>query len=123
MAVVRELNSTLSYQEEKLFKWILDADLQGLSPPHDLIHDMAYHIFRLNDDNLTLGLNWVNRFISRHEELKTRRMKGQEGSRIDAMDYEVLERWVERFQRLVDDKKIAPTNMWNMDEKCQQLCK
>jgi hypothetical protein len=58
-------------QEEFLTEWILEQDLQGYTPSHTRIREMAARILRMNGDVEPLGKAWVPKYIQRNPRVKS----------------------------------------------------
>jgi hypothetical protein len=58
-------------QEEFLTEWILEQDLQGYTPSHTRIREMAARILRMNGDVEPLGKAWVQKYIQRNPRVKS----------------------------------------------------
>ena len=65
------LKSLTKLEEEVIVQRILDENLRGLPPSKLHVRDMADRLLRERGGNPT-GKNWVDRFIKRTPELRTR---------------------------------------------------
>jgi len=65
-------------EEDTLLQWILSLDQHGAAPWPASVQDMANILLSeccAADIKQCVGKNWVYRFISRHEELKTQYLR------------------------------------------------
>ena len=60
-------------QEDTLFCYIKDLQLQYQPPTHRQIHEIAQNLANQNVVASALGKHWVSRFIQRHPQLQTGR--------------------------------------------------
>jgi 4-hydroxybenzoate polyprenyltransferase len=67
-----------------------------------------------------LGYRWVDRFLTRHERVKTKKSVLLERSRTRGSTRERYEDFFGRLRTQIDTKKIAPCNIANMDEHGMQ---
>ena len=66
----------------------------------------------------TVGINWVNRFLSRNPGFKKSYLQYQERARSAASnDKELQADFLRKLDNLIRRKKIKPENLWNCDEK------
>ena len=64
-----------------------------------------------------LGDSWMQRFLSRHPELKSRFSTPKDKERVMAENPEVFARWYELFLDMRSKYEITDRNTYNMDEK------
>lgn len=77
---------------------------------------MAVLVSKVSGGAVTLGNNWVPRFLHRHPEIHTK-----VGIKIDALRLQntipkVLEAWFTKPREFQAEKQVDTTNIWNMDE-------
>ena len=76
----------------------------------------------VNDDDVQLvnydafGKDWVHRFMSRHPQLASARRKLIEAARVKDVSIERLIKWFENLQSVINEYKIEPGNLYNMDK-------
>lgn len=104
-------------QEADLSAWILALERGGHSPTKVLIRGFAHCILEADGDKTPLGLHWVDSFISRHPELRTKIGRPVSASRIEGTtNKEVVADYFAHLRQLQDEYKVLPRNMANMDE-------
>jgi hypothetical protein len=61
-------------EEDSLEKWILDLDRRGKAPTYSLVQEMANILLaqRSTTTTITVGQNWVYKFVKRRENLRVR---------------------------------------------------
>jgi hypothetical protein len=78
--------------------------------------------FGVNDDDVQLvnyepfGKDWAPRFMSRHPQLNSARMKLIEAARVKDVSVERFTRWFYDLERVITEYGIQPENIYNMDE-------
>ena len=114
-------------QEKELVRWITELTKTGYSPRHATVLEMA-QIIRRKHDPVTLeqtlnsvsvekiGSQWIQRFIRRHPELKTVRLRKMDLGRVKDTSYVRLAKWFEDFKLVKEKYNILPENIYNMDE-------
>src|SRR5205814_8216828 len=59
-------------QENKVVRWILLQEKLGYAPSHNQIRSVVVSVSRQNGDTSSLGNRFMERFIKRHPEIKTK---------------------------------------------------
>jgi hypothetical protein len=114
-------------EEAELVRWIAHSTATGYPPRHFTLRSMAADLQRrrvheLNDETIErvsypkIGLKWVQRFLSRHTELKSTTGRSIDASRVKDVSPEILTRWLEEYDRVVQEYNIDLENTYNMDE-------
>ncbi|KAF5703647.1 hypothetical protein FMUND_12901, partial [Fusarium mundagurra] len=70
-------------QEDRLAFWILRQEFLGYAPSHSQIRACVIGLLRQQDEHPNLGRNWVNKFINRRADLKTKMGRRQEAKSAD----------------------------------------
>ena len=76
----------------------------------------------LNDESIEyvsypkIGTKWVKRFLARHSELKSTTGRSIDAARVKDASPEILRRWLEEYNRVVQEYDIERENTYNMDE-------
>jgi len=120
------MNLTI-HEEKELVHWITRLTQCGYAPRYSTVRELAEiirnrHIFGVNDDDIQLvnyepfGKDWVPRFMSRHSQLKSARIKLIEAARVKDVSVERLTKWFEDLQCVITEHGIQPENIYNMDE-------
>jgi hypothetical protein len=81
----------------------------------DLLASVANRILKKKGDFTPVGKHWAARFVERHPDLKTIKLKFLDQSRKMMHKKELLREWFELFQML-QDEGVEDCNIWNMDE-------
>lgn len=63
-----------------------------------------------------IGRNWIERFIARHPELKSKKEQHLEIERVAASNPSIITAWFKAVESILDDPQIEPGNIWNADE-------
>jgi hypothetical protein len=101
-------------QEDRLAFWILRQESLGYAPSHSQIRACVIGLLRQQGEHLDLGRNWVNKFINRRADLKTKMGRRQEAQRFDSF----TPRAVHWYFDIRDGQYgwIKPENTVNVDE-------
>lgn len=94
---------------------ILDLDARGFPPSKALVRDMADKL-RAERQKAPVGKNWVDRFVNRSGQLRTRWTRSYDDQRKKQEDPEVISAW---FKLVADVKAkygIQNENTYNFDK-------
>ena len=101
-------------QEEALINYIKRCDECGFSAFPSMIHDAAFRILNAGlkppSVLIYLGRDWVTRWLKAHLELHKQKQKAREVDRIEASEYTALEDWYRKFERVVNQYGILPSD-------------
>ena len=114
-------------EEQELVHWITTLTQRGYAPRYRTVRELAEiipnrRVCGVNDDDVHLvnydefGKDWVPRFMSRYPQLVHARRKCIEAARIKDVSVERLTKWFEDLKNVVEEYKIEPRNLYNMDE-------
>jgi len=114
-------------EEKELVHWITTLTQRGYAPRYSTVRELAEiirnrRVHGVNDDNVQLvnydafGKDWVPRFMSRHPQLVSARRKLIEAARVKDVSVERLTNWFENLQSIINEYRIEPGNLYNMDE-------
>ena len=78
---------------------------------------MAEDLLRAKGDIQPLGKNWVQKFLSRHKEIKTKYIPPLDKERALAQDPQILKDWFELYRRIKAQYNVRDGDIYNMDEK------
>jgi ribosome recycling factor len=107
----------LSEEQEKLLKsWILDSEAAGHPPTHGYIRELVGLLSRQAGGPSTIGHNWIQRFIKRHPDIKSKVGKKIEAERVRNTSPEALAEWYNLFDSIRRTYQVKLSNIWNMDE-------
>ena len=85
-------------QERLLTRWILDLDNAGHPPNHTQIREFIALISGISGGPTAVGINWVPRFLQRHQDIKTKVGRKIESLRIKNTTPEALQDWFDLFR-------------------------
>ena len=103
-------------QELYLVNWIIELDRVKQAPSRVQVRKMVTKILNLEGDNISLGKNWVYRFLSRHPQIKGMTGKPLDKARVQAATTEAIDEFYTLFETVKRDFDVLPENIWNMDE-------
>ena len=92
----------------------------GFPLSHNLLRQIAQDLIdeRQGSKPHTIGINWINRFLTRNPGFKKSYLRYQERARAAASNDEELQAdFLRKLDNLIRRKKIKPENLWNCDEK------
>jgi hypothetical protein len=98
--------SLTKLEEEVIIQRILDESLRGIPPSKAHVRDMADRLLRERGGNPT-GKNWVDRFIKRTPELRTRWSRPYDRQRAACEDPAVIRPWFTLVQSMKAKYGIA----------------
>jgi len=99
-----------------LVGWILDLEAQGHPPSFTQIRDLVIIIRDDSTGSLSIGHNWISRFIHRHPEIHSKVGKKIHGLRLQSTTPESLNRWFKHFNAVREQYRVSWENVYNMDE-------
>jgi len=121
-AQAREAQQQLTRQEEKaLVDWISQATAAGNPVPHPYVKEMAEEIRKSREGERgeflrPLGTTWMEAFLGRHPQLRTKLSKAIEGSRVRDVTREQILNFNREFRHTIKEKDIKSENIYNCDE-------
>jgi hypothetical protein len=68
-----------------------------------------------------VGRSWPKRFLKRHSDLKMKKTQGLEKAWAKALNQFAVDKFFDTLEGLIDEYKILPGNIYNMDKKGIQL--
>ena len=95
-AETRANNHKLSEtEEESLEKWILSMDLRGAAPRPSMVREMADLLLQKRGTTpvLSVGQNWVTKFVKRRPLLSSRFSKRYNYERAKCEDPKIIREW------------------------------
>ena len=104
-------------EEAALREWILQLAEWGWPARVSKVKKMAEEILHERKDFKLLGPNWVAKFLSRYDDLKTRFSQPLDKERAAATSPETVQRWFDLVARTIKDYNIRQEDVYNMDEK------
>jgi hypothetical protein len=105
-------------EEESLQKWILSMDSRGAAPRPATVREMANLLLaaRGSTPPLTVGENWVTKFVKRHPSLSSRFSKRYNFERAQCEDPKIIRDWFSLVQKTILQYGIDPDDIYNFDE-------
>ena len=94
----KEVTQILSpVQEDLLVQWILHEEAARRAPKKQEVRGFAQNILIYNGSSHTVGKNWVDRFLCRHESIRTKVAVKLEASRARTTTKEDMLAFYERL--------------------------
>ena len=120
------MNLTIG-EEKELVHWITTLTTRDYAPRYRTVRELIEMIRNrrvagVNDNTIQLvnyepfGRDWAARFMSRHSQLESARVKCIEAARIKDVSAERMTKWFEDLKNIIDEFNIATKNTYNMDE-------
>ncbi|PSR73938.1 hypothetical protein PHLCEN_2v10245 [Hermanssonia centrifuga] len=98
--------------EEVLVTWIKVMGRRGVPFTSSIICEYASHIA-----GTPVGESWIQRFKSRHTDLKVRWTSSLEACRARVLNSTLVKEYFDIIHELITKYYIPPENIYNMDEK------
>lgn len=103
-------------EEQDLADWICDQERCGRGPSRPMIRDFAMQILRHAGRHEDLGLHWVDRFFTRHPEVRMKPTREVDAVRIRETSLEALDEHYSRLDNLIKAKSVGTSRLYNCDE-------
>jgi hypothetical protein len=105
-------------EEESLKKWILSMDSRGAAPRPSTVREMANLLLtaRGSTPPLSVGQNWVTKYVKRHPDLSSRFSKSYNFKRAKCEDPKIISEWFSLVQKTILTYGIDPDDIYNFDE-------
>jgi len=115
------------HEEKELANWITTLTQRGYAPRYRTVRELAeiirnHRVVGVNDGDIQLvnydpfGKEWVGRFLSRYPQLESARRRLIEAKRIKDVSVERVTKWFADLEIVLNEYKIEPGNLYNMDE-------
>ena len=108
-------------EESTLSAWVLDMDRRGLPLQLPIVHHLAQLLVSARIPSATIGENWVNRYIKRHPELKSKYTRKYDYQRAKCEDPGLIKSWFTCVQETIQKYGILMEDIYNMDETGFQM--
>lgn len=122
---VRNPNRKLSdTEEESLLQWVLSMDRRGMPPRPGTVRQMANLLLAERSKTTTpptVGKNWVQAFVQRHDELRSRYNRKYDYERAKCEDPAELRRWFQHVKDIIAEHGIVVDDQYNFDETGFQM--
>jgi hypothetical protein len=111
--------------EIELVEWVILEDRAGNAPGYARLRAMAEEMLaavgKVGEDTI-LGNKWHINFINRyHTQIGAVFARKVEAERINGATSDVINDWFNRYDEIVREHKIPPSNQWNMDESSLEI--
>jgi len=117
-AVSRQRKQRLFPEEESaLVKWVTRLHAWGWPARVEQVRFMAEDLLRAKGGSLPLRINWPQKFLKRHGELKTKYIPPLDKERALAQNPFILANWFRLYQRIKAEFNVQDSDIYNMDEK------
>lgn len=103
-------------QESFLVDWILHEEASGRAPSRRQVVRFAQHILIEAHDEKPIGGRWIDRFLARHPNIKTKRSTLLDSARARGSSREAYEEFFRLLRKVMDEKKIRPCYIANINE-------
>jgi hypothetical protein len=108
----------LSPEEEAAIRdWILRLQAWGWPPRVEQVRSIAKELLIKKGDDKPVGVNWPQKFVKRHPQIKTVYIPPLDKERAMTQDHDILADWFNLFQSLKKEHEIEIEDIYNMDEK------
>jgi len=104
-------------EEDALKAYILQLQGWGWPARVEHVHAMATELLRKKGVSKPLGINWVQKYIKRYPELKSKYVPPLDKERASAEDSYIIGEWLEPYARTIKEYNIQLEDNYNMDEK------
>lgn len=106
------------YEEETLKQWILSLDRRGASPRQPQVREIANILLADRGDSTpsTIGLNWVQNFVNRHEGIRMVCSRRYDYQHALMEDPKVRYTWFQTVKQTIEDNGIDINEIYNFDE-------
>ena len=101
-------------------RYIMQLAAWGWPPRVNQVKCLAEELYSLNhptDPPIELGVNWVQKLLSRRAQLSSVFSVAMDKERMAMHTTEKLADWFSLYKKTVEDYKIEKSDIYNMDEK------
>ncbi|KAJ5169708.1 uncharacterized protein N7500_002491 [Penicillium coprophilum] len=105
-------------EEDSLQKWILSMDSRGSAPRPSMVREMANLLLEKRGTTpvLSVGENWVTKFVKRNPLLSSRFSRRYNYERAKCEDLKIIQEWFNLVQNTILQFGIDPDDVYNFDE-------
>ncbi len=104
-------------EEEAICAWILRLQAWGWPSRVEQVRSIAKELLVKKGDNKPVEINWPQKFLKRHSQIKTAYVSPLDKERAMTQDHDILAGWFNLFQSLKEEHEIEIEDIYNMDEK------
>jgi hypothetical protein len=102
-------------EEEAIVERVLNESLRGFAPIKADVRAMADKLLQERESN-SVGKNWVDNFIKRTPELRTRWSRPYDHQRATCEDPVIIQRWFDLVKGMKEKWGIVDDDIYNFDE-------
>jgi 4-hydroxybenzoate polyprenyltransferase len=102
-------------QEAQLTGWILTQEALGFPLTYSQIKEVAQRILYIGGSTELLGHHWIQNFLRRNPNIKTKNRQSMDIRRINRATTEIIQVWF-RYLDLPQIREIPATDRYDMDE-------
>jgi hypothetical protein len=108
----------IEIEEESLKKWILSIDSRGLAPRPSIVREIANLLLEKRGSTpvLSVGENWVTKFVKRRPLLSSRFSKRYNYERAKCEDPKIIGKWFDLIKNTILRFGIHPDDIYNFDK-------
>ncbi|RKK54497.1 hypothetical protein BFJ69_g17769 [Fusarium oxysporum] len=103
-------------QEEFLVEWILNEEAAARAPTKKNVRLFGNLILKYDNQDQQLGNHWVNRFLTRHPDIKMKLSRSVDVVRTRETTEEQLERFYKLLACQMEEKNVGAGSLHNIDE-------
>ena len=89
----------------------------GFPPLVSRVRLQAEELLRARGDCEPLGIHWIQKFLSRHDDLRSTFATPRDQERVNAITYSTVSDWFRLVEEMISVHKINQGDVYNMDEK------
>ena len=105
------------HEEIVIVKWILQLEIWGWPARVCQVRLLAQDLLWMRKPDVEIGKTWVNKFLTRHTELKSAFTRAKDKERVAAESGQNIEHWFKLYADLCNRFDIPEDDRYNMDEK------
>jgi hypothetical protein len=108
-------------EEQYLIQRILSMDRRGMPPTVAATRAMASALANQHGKAVTVGKNWVYKFVGRTPDLKSKYNRKYDYQRALCEDPALIRAWFQRVRQIVAEYGILDEDIYNFDETSFQI--
>jgi len=104
-------------EEAAICGWILRLQAWGWPSRVKQVRSIAAELLVKKGDDKPVGINWPQKFLKRHPQIKTAYVSSLDKERAMTQNLDILADWFNLFQSLKEEHEIEIEDIYNMNEK------
>ncbi len=104
-------------EEKAVMDWIKRLQNWGWPTRVEQVRFLTQELCQKKGDDAPIGINYTQKFMNRHKDLKSKYIPPLDKERANAQDPVLLQGWFELFQQTKTRFQIQEEDIYNMDEK------